>query len=73
MRVADLVIEHLSLDLADAQEVIQGQRQLTAARLDFTAWLQAELCRAREWTALDVIQAWHAELDRRAKRHKEAA
>jgi hypothetical protein len=40
-------------------------RLLHAAERDYTAWLQRELGRARDWSVADVMKAWHEELDRR--------
>jgi hypothetical protein len=44
---------------------LSAVRFLHAAERDYTAWLQREVCRARQWTVPDVIRAWHDELDRR--------
>ena len=52
--------------LAATIRELVAARQLHAAERDFTSWLQTELCRARGWTMVDVLTAWHDELDRRA-------
>jgi len=41
-------------------------RLLHSAERDYSAWLQRELCRARNWSTVEVLRAWHEELDRRA-------
>jgi hypothetical protein len=53
--------------LAETIRTLSATRFLHAAERDFAAWLQAELCKAREWTMIDLIAAWHHELDRRAR------
>ena len=68
------VVVDLVRDLALARAEVQGLRELQSARLDHLNWLQAELCRARRWSILDLVSAWHAELDRRnAARQRIAA
>jgi hypothetical protein len=39
---------------------------LHAAERDYMAWLQLEVCKARDWSIIDVTKAWYQELDRRA-------
>jgi len=49
---------------ATIRELVDA-RLVHAAERDYTAWLQKEVCKARDWTIIDVIKAWHQELDRR--------
>jgi hypothetical protein len=66
---------HPTIDNALAPVLTATIRELAAARLlhaaerDYMAWLQREVCKARDWTTWDVIKAWHQELDRR-ERHR---
>jgi hypothetical protein len=53
------------LELASTRAELQAVKLVSACQRDFAAWLQADLCRARKWTTVDVVRAWHEELDRR--------
>lgn len=53
-------------ELVAARQETLAVKIVSAAQRDYTAWLQAELCKARDWTTVDVIKLWHDELDRRA-------
>lgn len=70
----DLVIQDYAVQVADLTSVVcelaarlAVMREALAATWDFEAWLQAELCKAREWRALDVLDGWQQERERRAK------
>ena len=54
--------------VAELTRQLAEVRLLHAAERDFATWLQREVCRARDWTAADVVREWRSELDRRAKR-----
>ena len=69
----DLVIEALAAELAELKPQARAMREIVVAGWDYIAWLQGEVCRARQWTALDVLDAWHQELERRAKARAEMA
>jgi hypothetical protein len=70
--LATLLVEFVR-DLARARAEIAGLREVAGARGDYLAWLQAEVLRARSWTILDLVSAWHAELDRRAEGRRKVA
>ncbi len=69
----DVTIEHLADDLEDAHQTIRSLREVQSARLDYTHWLQTELCRARDWSMVALVAAWRAELDRRERGRREVA
>jgi hypothetical protein len=52
--------------VVELTRTVSALRLLHGAERDFTAWLQAEVCRARQWTVADLLVAWQEELDRRA-------
>lgn len=56
----------LAVVVSELVRQLSAERAVHAAALDFTAWLQDELCRARGWTVADILRAWQLELDRRA-------
>ena len=69
----DLVIEDLADQVAELTARAQALREVVGASWDYAAWLQAELCRARQATTGEVLAAWWEELDRRAKLRAQVA
>jgi hypothetical protein len=63
--VGSLTPNPLASTLTATIRELAEARMLHAAERDYLSWLQREVCRAREWTIIDVIRAWHEELDRR--------
>jgi hypothetical protein len=51
--------------LVDHVRELLAVKLVSACQRDYTAWIQRELCKARNWRTVDVVQAWHQELDRR--------
>ncbi len=69
----DLVIEDLAADVVRLEAALRDAQRLLNATHDYTHWLQAALGRARDWTRVDVVHAWHDELDRREQARRKVA
>lgn len=74
----DLALEDYAVQVANLEAVTTELatrtamlRELLAASWGYTRWLQRELGRARQWSALEVLDAWGQELDVRAQQRSE--
>jgi hypothetical protein len=65
------VVVALARQLRQARCEIHWHRLVAASGGDFCNWLEAQLCRARGWTIVDLLSAWHQELDRRSQSSKQ--